>query len=80
MLVLSRKPGEQVQIGQEFILTVQKVRGNLVVISIDAPTRVKIHRMEFQRFDEKASNPGTHHSTTNLADSRARIVELRMKT
>jgi carbon storage regulator len=62
MLVLSRKSGEKVQIGHEIILTIKKVRGNRVVISIDAPKRVSIHRTELQRFADDDSSPGLFFS------------------
>ena len=37
MLVLSRKPGEQLRIGDNITITVVEVRGNRVKIGIEAP-------------------------------------------
>ncbi len=45
-LVLSRKKGEKILIGDHFDLTVVEVRGDKVRIGIDAPTDVPVHRME----------------------------------
>jgi len=48
MLVLTRKPGEKVVIGNNDItLTVVEVKGNRVRIGIDAPDQVRILRAEF---------------------------------
>ncbi|MEO9933578.1 carbon storage regulator, partial [Rhodopirellula bahusiensis] len=37
MLVLSRKAGEQLVIGDNVVITVSKISGNRVSIAIDAP-------------------------------------------
>jgi len=46
MLVLSRKPGEQVVIGDGITLTVVEVRGGRVRLAFDAPAQVGILRAE----------------------------------
>ena len=46
MLALSRKPGEQVVIGDGITLTVVEVRGNRVRLAFDAPDQVRILRAE----------------------------------
>jgi carbon storage regulator len=46
MLVLSRKPGEQVVIGNSITLTVVEVRGNRVRLAFVAPDQVRILRAE----------------------------------
>jgi carbon storage regulator len=46
MLVLTRKPGEQLVIDNNIVITVVEVRGNRVRISIDAPEDVRILRGE----------------------------------
>ena len=46
MLVLSRKPGEQVIIGDGITLTVVEVRGGRVRLAFDAPAQVGIRRAE----------------------------------
>jgi carbon storage regulator len=46
MLVLSRKPGEQVVIGNGVTVTVLGVIGNRVRVGIDAPDQVRILRAE----------------------------------
>ena len=49
MLVLSRKVGERIQIGDSIILTVVRVQGDKVRLGIEAPEAVAVHREEVVR-------------------------------
>jgi len=46
MLVLSRKLGQQIQIGENIKVSVKRISKNLVQIGVDAPAEVTIHRSE----------------------------------
>lgn len=46
MLVLTRKTGERILIGEDIYLTVIEVRGESIRIGIDAPRGVQIQRGE----------------------------------
>lgn len=46
MLVLSRKAGEAIQIGENIRIVVSKIEGNQVRIGIEAPSSVSIKRQE----------------------------------
>lgn len=46
MLVLSRRVGESVVVGDDVTITVLEVRGDVVRIGIDAPRSVRVHRAE----------------------------------
>jgi len=46
MLVLSRKTGEKIQIGENIVLTVVRIGPNIVRIGIDAPRGMNIARTE----------------------------------
>ncbi len=50
MLVLTRKPGERIQIGQDIWVEVRRVAGNRVTLAIEAPKNVHILRGELERF------------------------------
>ena len=46
MLVLTRKPGERLVIGDNIVVTVVEVKGDNIRIGIDAPREVKVYRGE----------------------------------
>jgi carbon storage regulator len=46
MLVLTRKSGESITIGDDIRVYIQEVRGNQVKIGIQAPPHVAVHREE----------------------------------
>ncbi len=53
MLVLSRKPGERIVIGDNVEITVLRIHGNTVRLGIAAPRGVAINRMEvWHRIEE----------------------------
>ena len=50
MLILTRRVGETLMIGDEISMTVLGVKGNQVRIGIEAPKDVSVHRLEiYQR-------------------------------
>ena len=53
MLVLSRKPGEKVVIGNSITLTVVSVPGNKVRLAFDAPGQVRILRAELLGWQDR---------------------------
>lgn len=46
MLVLSRRIGESVVIGDDVTITILEIRGDVVRVGIDAPRSVSVHRAE----------------------------------
>ena len=49
MLILTRRVGEALKIGDDVTITVLSVRGHQVRIGIDAPKDVGVHREEIYR-------------------------------
>ncbi|SDI06592.1 carbon storage regulator CsrA [Pseudomonas panipatensis] len=50
MLILTRKPGEKLKIGDDIEVVVLGVKGNQVRIGVKAPADVEVHREEiYQR-------------------------------
>ena len=46
MLVLSRRVGESIVIGDDIVVTVLEFRGDVVRIGVDAPRHIQVHRQE----------------------------------
>ena len=49
MLVLTRKPKQQIMIGDNIVINVVEVQGDNVRIAIEAPREIKIYRGEIYR-------------------------------
>lgn len=58
MLILTRRVGESLMIGDEVTITVLGVKGNQVRIGVDAPRDVAVHREEiFNRIQDGEAPP-----------------------
>jgi carbon storage regulator len=54
MLILTRRPGETIMIGDQVTMTVLTVKGNQVRIGVNAPREVGVHREEvYKRIKEQ---------------------------
>ena len=54
MLILSRRPGESVKIGDEVTVTILDMKGNQLRLGFTAPPNVAIHREEvYKRIQAK---------------------------
>jgi carbon storage regulator len=61
VLVLTRRPGESVMVGDDVVITVLDVRGDVVRLGIKAPRSVQVHReevyRELQKVNREAASP-----------------------
>jgi carbon storage regulator len=55
MLVLTRKLGEKILIGDDIVITVLDVRGDSIRIGVDAPRGISIQRAEILRAVSEAN-------------------------
>jgi len=70
VLVLTRKQGEKILIGDDIVITILDVRGDSIRIGIDAPRGVGIQRDEVVRAVTEAN------IAANIAASRAAVASL----
>jgi carbon storage regulator len=49
VLVLTRRSGESVMVGDEVVITVLEVRGDVIRLGIAAPRTIQVHREEVYR-------------------------------
>jgi carbon storage regulator len=61
MLVLTRRAGESVMIGDDVVITVLEARGDVIRLGIQAPRDVQVHReevyKELQAANREAASP-----------------------
>ena len=74
MLVLTRKANQQIQIGDNVVVTILQIKGNTVRVGIEAPRDVRVIRGELRGVD---ANKTVVEMT--MTDESAAAVEPRVK-
>lgn len=72
MLVLSRKQGEKLVIGNDIVVTVLAIRGNIIRIGVDAPLNVRVMRQEVAHLPpkEREPSPGRYEPIGGYIDDK----------
>jgi carbon storage regulator len=71
MLILTRRVGETLMIGDSVTVTVLGVKGNQVRIGITAPKDVAVHREEIYQRIQRGEDAG--HAEPDTADAKPGI-------
>lgn len=66
MLILTRRVGETLMIGDEVTITVLGVKGNQVRIGVNAPKDVAVHREEIYQRIQSERHPGEDETNGNF--------------
>ncbi|HUL19002.1 MAG TPA: carbon storage regulator CsrA [Steroidobacteraceae bacterium] len=73
MLILTRRVGETVMIGDDVTITVLGVKGNQVRVGINAPKHVAVHREEIYERIKREQQPEDVTSETPKASQFASV-------
>ncbi|MDR3477574.1 MAG: carbon storage regulator CsrA [Gammaproteobacteria bacterium] len=79
MLILTRRVGETLIIGDDVVVTVLGIKGNQVRIGINAPKDVSVHREEIYQRIQQEKNSTTPAAATAPA-SEEKVKEKKAKT
>ena len=74
MLVLTRRTGESVMVGDEVVVTVLEVRGDVIRLGITAPRSIRVHREEVYR-ELQAANRQAASPSTESVQALARLLQ-----
>ncbi len=72
MLILTRKSGEGIRIGEDIRIVIVEVKGNHVRISIEAPKDMQVHRDEvYEKIRQENIN-----ASVSVTDNLQRLLKL----
>lgn len=68
MLVLTRKLGEKIQIGEDISIVIMELKGKQVKLGIEAPSNIKVHREEIYQKIQDENIRASNTEITDLSD------------
>jgi len=75
VLILTRRVGENVIVGDDIVISVIEVRGDAVRIGIQAPRSVTVHREEVWLELQKANEQAASSSDTGIAAAVEELLQ-----
>ena len=75
MLILTRRVGESVVIGEDVTVTVLGVKGNQVRIGINAPKTVAVHREEIFERIKREERDQSDDKSNGIAENGVAIAD-----
>ncbi len=75
VLVLSRKVGESIMIGNDIMVTIVEFRGDQVRLGVDAPRSIQVYREELYAEVSRQNQAAASIDPSDLGDLPGRPVE-----
>ncbi len=69
MLILTRKLGEQITIGDDIVIRVVDIKGGQVKLGIEAPRHIEVHREEIYERIKKENLLAAQIASSDLLDA-----------
>ena len=67
MLILTRKLGERITIGDDIVITLLEIKGAQIKLGIEAPKNISIHRQEIYERIRTENLKSSHVNELDLA-------------
>lgn len=74
MLILTRRVGESLNIGDDIKITLLGIKGNQVRIGIDAPRDVEVHREEIYDKIKRETRKANRKMPEELVEQASRLL------
>lgn len=74
MLILTRRIGESLTIGEDIKITLLGIKGNQVRIGIDAPKDVEVHREEIYDKIKRETRKANQRMSDSALEQASRIL------
>ena len=74
MLILARRVGESLNIGDDIKITLLGIKGNQVRIGIDAPRDIHVHREEIYDKIKRETRKANRKNSDAVLDQASRIL------
>lgn len=78
MLILTRRNGEVLIIGDNITISVKSIKGNQVRFGIDAPKELSVHREEIYKRIEEERRDNSNRSSFGLVQPNSLILETKL--